>query len=111
MPFLSTFVMREIDSFDSPYEDNFSRKLSIPGDVSILFRLTYDFPNLDQSIDWASLVEKQDFLLLFEGVVNTRTVPAILVLLRSSFLDLLTLSLKPDLSVRQVGKHNLYVIP
>lgn len=111
MPFLSAFVMIEIDSFDSPCEDNFSRKLSISGDVSFLFRLKYDFRNLNQSIDWAYLVEKQDFLLVFEGVVNTRTVPVILVLLRSSFLDLLPLSLKPDLSVRQVGKHNLYVIP
>lgn len=29
--------LRDIDSFDSPSEENFSQKLSMPGDVRFLF--------------------------------------------------------------------------
>ena len=78
----------------------------MPGVVSFLFRLIHDFPNMDRSIDWTSLVEEEAFSLPFEGVMDTRTVPATLVLLSSKLPDLLPLSLKPDLSERKVRKHN-----
>ena len=75
------------------------------GVVSFLFRLIHDFPNMDRSIDWTSLVEEEAFSLPFEGVMDSRTVPATLVLLSSKLPDLLPLSLKPDLSEKKVGKH------
>ena len=83
-------MIREIDSFDSPSEENFSLKLSMPGVVSFLFRLINDFPDLNKSIDWLSLVE-ESFSLPFKGAVYTRTVPATLVLLRSKLPNLLPL--------------------
>ena len=52
------------------------------------------------------MVEKEGFSSLFEGVVDTRTVLTILVLLRSKLRELLPLSLKPNPSERKVGKHN-----
>ena len=76
------------------------------GFASFPFRLVHDFPDLDESIDWESLVEEEGFSLQFEGAVDTRTVPATLVLLRSKLLDLLPITLKSDLSERKVGKHN-----
>ena len=61
MPFLLVFVIviRETYSFGSPSKDNFSRKLSMAGAVSFLFRLIHDFPDLYRSIDWATLVEEE----------------------------------------------------
>ena len=43
--------------------------------------------------------------MLFEGVADTRTLPATSMLLRSKLPYLLSLFLKPDLSERKVGKH------
>ena len=63
MPFLLVFVIviRETYSFGSPSKDNFSRKLSMAGAVSFLFRLIHDFLDLYQSIDWVTLVEEERF--------------------------------------------------
>lgn len=54
---------REKDSFGIPSEDNFSRKLSESEVGSFLFQLNDDFPDFDRLMDWASLVEDENFLL------------------------------------------------